>query len=109
MADFEKAIGELKQGNVGVVALSVDPIAEALKTKERQSITFPLAYGVNGPEFAAQTGAFFDERKGFLHATGFLLQPDGRLAAALYSTGAVGRYTATDLIALLDYLRKKPH
>ena len=66
-----------------VIALSADPLEEALKTQQRSSITFPLAYGVNGSEFAAQTGAFYDEQTGFLHATGFLVQPDGRLAGAV--------------------------
>ncbi len=59
-------------------------------------------------EFAAQTGAFYDANKDFLQAAGFLLGPEGRLVAALYSTGAVGCYTAADLLRLIDYLQKKP-
>jgi len=37
------------------------------------------------------------------------VQPDGRLVGAVYSTGAVGRYVATELIGLIDYLAKKSH
>lgn len=92
-----------------LLAFSVDALEEAQKTQERQSITFPLAYGVNGPNFAAQTGAFYDADKGFLHASGFLLQPDGRLAAAVYSTGAIGRYTPAEVLGMIDYMLKKGH
>ncbi len=93
---------------MAVVGLSVDPLDEARKTAERHHLTFPLGYGVNGPVFAAQTGAFFDEAKGYLQATGFVLQPDGLVAHAVYSTGPVGRYVASDVIGLIDYLSKTP-
>lgn len=92
-----------------LLAVSVDTLEEAQKTRERLGLTFALAYGVDGPAFAAQTGAFYDAGKGFLQACGFVLRPDGRLAAALYSTGAVGRYTAADLLALLDHAAQKGH
>ncbi|GAC1426429.1 MAG: hypothetical protein NVSMB6_26730 [Burkholderiaceae bacterium] len=92
-----------------LLAFSVDALEEAQKTQERQSITFPLAYGVNGPNFAAQTGAFYDADKGFLHAAGFLLQPDSRLAGAVYSTGAIGRYTPAEVLGMVDYTLKKAH
>ena len=91
---------------MALLALSVDPLEEARKTAERHGLTFPLGYGVNGPEFAAQTGAFFDETKRYLQATGFVLQPDGLVAHAVYSTGPVGRYDASDVIGLIDYLSK---
>lgn len=91
-----------------MVGLSVDPIEGARKTMQRRLISFPIAFGVNGSEFAAQTGAFYDTNKGFLQAAGFLLGPDGRLVAALYSTGAVGRYTAAELLRLIDYVEKNP-
>jgi alkyl hydroperoxide reductase subunit AhpC len=90
-----------------VVALSVDQIEGAQKTNQERSISFPIAFGVNGAEFAAQTGAFYDANKGFLQAAGFVLEPEGSVVAALYSTGAVGRYTAADLLRLIDYLEKK--
>ncbi len=93
---------------MALIAFSVDPLDEAKKTAERHRLTFPLGYGVNGQEFAAQTGAFFDESKGYLQATGFVLQPDGLIAQAVYSTGPVGRYVASDVIGLIDYLSKIP-
>ncbi len=34
----------------------------------------------------------------FLHATGFLLHPDGHVVNAVYSTGPIGRFTANDVL-----------
>ena len=107
MADFEKSIGEFAQRAVTVIGLSVDPLDEARKTVERGHLTFPIGYGVDGPEFASRTGAFYDEARGFLQATGFILQPGGVVAQAVYSTGPVGRYVAADVLGLIDYLVKR--
>lgn len=90
-----------------LLAISVETLEKAQETQQRLSITYPLAYGVNGPNFARQTGAFFDADKGFLHASGFLLQPDSRLAGAVYSTGGIGRYVSADVLGMLDSLMKK--
>lgn len=106
MADFEKNLGEFTARGVAVIGLSVDPLEEARKTVERAHLTFPVAYGIDGPAFASQTGAFYDATKGYLQATGFLLQPGGMVAQAVYSTGPVGRYVAADVLGLIDYLSK---
>jgi alkyl hydroperoxide reductase subunit AhpC len=73
---------------------------------ERLKRTYPWAYGIDGREFSARTGAFFDEAKGFLHATGFILDPDGRVREAVYSTGPIGRFTAGDALTLIGYMSK---
>ncbi len=90
-----------------MVAASVDTLENAQKTLERHKLTFPLAYGLNAKEVSARTGAFFDAEKGYIHATGFVIQPDGKIAGAVYSTGPTGRYTAAECLGLVDYLSKK--
>ena len=39
----------------------------------------------------------------FLHATGFLLDPEGVVDIAVYSNGAIGRLTADDSLQILEY------
>ena len=89
-----------------VIAASVDTIEDAQKTVDRHKLTFPVAHGLSAREFSQRTGAFFDDAKGFLEATGFLLRPDGVVATAVYSTGAIGRLTAADTLGMIDYLNK---
>jgi hypothetical protein len=85
----------------------VDTQEEAQKTVTRHKLTFSLAYGLNAKEFSARTGAFFDAEKGHVHATGFIIRPEGNVAGAVYSTGPIGRYTATECLGIIDYLAKK--
>jgi len=49
------------------------------------------------------TGAFFQPEKSFLHATGFIIDPQGKVVVAVYSSGPIGRLTATDCLALLKH------
>lgn len=100
---------EFTKRNVAVVGASVDPLEEAKKTIERTHLTFPVAYAMDAKQFSTLTGAFYDGQKGYLHAAGFLVRPSGKLAEAVYSTGAVGRYVASDVLGLFDYITKPGH
>ncbi|MGD1153225.1 MAG: hypothetical protein ABR911_10185 [Syntrophales bacterium] len=74
---------------------------------EREKLTFPIAYGLDVRAFAATTGAFFDDVRGYVHATGFILRPDGKVDEAVYSTGPTGRFTSADALFMIDYRTKK--
>ena len=106
MADFQQHLAEFTARGVKIVGASVDGEDEAKKTIERTKLTFPIAYGMDAKNFSAQTGAFFEPEKGYLHAAGFILAPDGKVAAAVYSTGPVGRYVAADCLGLVEYFKK---
>jgi peroxiredoxin len=107
LLDFEKSIDEFKNSNVEIIAASTDSEEDARKTAEKYSLTFKVGYGLDAAEVSAQTGAFYDKEKGHMHATGFVLAPDGMIANAVYSTGAVGRLAAADCLALVKYLSEK--
>ena len=53
----------------------------------------------------ARVGVAIAEK--FFHATGFILKPDGVVASAVYSTGPIGRFTAADALAVVNFLSKK--
>jgi peroxiredoxin len=107
LKDFANGMEEFNKEGIEVVAASTDPKEDAQKTAEEYGVTFKVGYGLNAVEVSAQTGAFYDKDKGHLHATGFILVPDGMIANAVYSTGAVGRLVAADCLALIRYLRDK--
>ncbi len=90
-----------------MVAASVDSLDDARKTVESNALTYPLGYGLNAREVAAATGAFFEEKRGIVHATSFVVAPDRTVANASYSTGPIGRLTAKDCIGLIDFRSKK--
>ena len=83
----------------------MDNLEDAQKMVERRKLTFPVAYGMDAKRFAGMTGAFYDDKKLFLHATGFIIRPDGIIEGAVYSTGPIGRLVAADTLMLIDYLK----
>lgn len=107
MADFQSHISDFDQKRIKVIAASADSLEDARKSVERKKLTFPIAYGLDARAFAAMTGAFFDDVRGYLQATGFILKPGGKVEQALYSTGPIGRFTPADVLSLIDYRIKK--
>ena len=90
-----------------MIAASVDPIEEARQTLDRYSLTFRIGYGLDVREIAAKTGAFFEGEKGFLHSTDFVIDPEGKVANAVYSSGAIGRLVPDDCLGMIRYLKEK--
>jgi peroxiredoxin len=107
LADFQKNLGDFEELGVRVVAASVEELADAKKTVAGQGLGFPVGYGLDALEIAARCGAFYDAEKKFLHATGFLLRPDGSVCIAAYSTGPIGRMTPADSLRLIKYYQKQ--
>ena len=81
MADFEKRHEEFARRGATVVGASADAFDDAQRTVERLALRMPLAYGLDAREFSTLTGAFFSDEKSFVHATGFVIDRDGRVVA----------------------------
>ena len=96
-----------KTENVDVVALSVDPPDKARETVEKLQLTFPVAYGLEVPRDAEKVGAFWEERRKIIHATGFILDSDKRVVDACYSIGPIGRITAADAVSHIQFFKKR--
>lgn len=103
MVDFEGRIGEFNKLNIQIMAASSDTLENAHKMKEEAKLSFTLGWGLNAQEVSEATGAFFDDKKNFVHATGFVINPEGKIVVASYSTGAIGRLTAADTLGLILY------
>jgi peroxiredoxin len=107
LADFQSRISDFDEKKIRVIAASADALEDARKSVERKNLTFPIAYGLDARAFAAMTGAFFDDVRGYLHATGFILRPDGKVDEAVYSTGNIGRFVSADALFMIDYRVEK--
>ena len=103
MAAFEKVQDRLRSEGIKVVAASTDPLEKARETVEEQSLSFPVGYGLPLKETARTLGAFYEERRQVLNSTGFLIKPDGTVAAAQYSSRSIGRLTWQDVVALVEF------
>jgi len=107
LADFQSRISDFDQIKIKVIGASADSLEDAQKSVERKRLTFPIAYGLDARAFAAMTGAFFDDVRAFIQATGFILRPDGKVDEAVYSTGRIGRFVPADTLSIIEYHIKK--
>jgi len=87
-----------------VLAASVDNEQDARRMVQETGVTFPVAYGLDPERMSELTGAFWETRRRILHATGFLIKPDGTLAHAVYASGPIGRYSASDVIKNFKFM-----
>ena len=81
----------------------MDTEEHARKTVEECGVTFPVGYGLD-PQFVSEaTGAFYQKDPGkrerpYLHATNFILQPDGKVYVSAYCSGPPGRIAWQDML-----------
>ena len=98
---------EFKNENAAVIALSVDPLDKAKEMVERTGATFPIGYGLKVPQDADKVGAYWEERRGIIHATNFTLGPDRKVLQACFATGPIGRIAAVDALSSIRGTKKR--
>lgn len=103
LAAFQRAAERLGGVGASVAALSVDDEPTTTELIAKHHLTFPVGYCADAKEIAAVTGAFVDPEGGFLQSTGFVLDPAGRVIVSVYSSGAIGRLVADDVVGLIRY------
>ncbi len=106
MAAFERAQDKLREDGITVVAASTDPLDKASGTVSELGLGLPVGYGLPLERTAATLGAFYEPKRGILHATGYLVKPDRTIAVAQYSSGPIGRLVWQDVLGLVQFYKK---
>ena len=107
LGGFQRASEKLAEAGIKVVALSVDDEATTVGTIEKYKLRFPMGHSADAHQVSALTGAYTNEEPRYLQSTGFLLDRDGRVLNAVYSSGPIGRLVADDVIGMVTYLKSK--
>lgn len=107
MAAFEAATAELEGEGIKVVGLSTDDEEHAAGTVEKLALGFPCGYGLPVEATAKTLTAFYETRRGILHATGFVVRPDATVNVAAYSSGPIGRLVVEDVLAAVRFAKKQ--
>jgi peroxiredoxin len=100
LAGFQKQLNELHALGAKVVAASVDPLDKAKEVAAE--LSFPLAYGVTRKQ-ADAIGAWWEERRGIVQPSEFIVGRDGKVVASTYSSGPIGRIDAADVVKLINF------
>lgn len=102
---FQRAGDRLAEVDGRVVALSVDDETTTRDLIAKHGLTFPVGHSADARAVAEATGAFVNPDPIFLQSTGFVLDPAGRVAVSVYSSGAIGRLVPDDVIGMIRYMR----
>lgn len=106
---FQSGLGKLADEDIGVVALSADPRAQARAFVAEHRLEFPVACEAPVDSVAEALGVYYDpsppDRPPHLHSAGFVLGPRGTVLLAVYSSGAIGRLVWQDVLGYVRYVR----
>ena len=89
---------------VKVVAASIDPLDKAKEVAAE--LSFPVAYGVTRA-MADRIGAWWEDRRGIIQPSEFVLDAAGKVRSATYSSGPIGRVDAADVVKLINFYDKQ--
>ena len=107
MADYQSHYSEFEKNDISIYALSTDSADNSKATVAKHGLAFPVLYGVDAASVAQAWGSYHDAGRNILHATGFILKPDGTILSATYSTGAFGRLVAREALAFIKYIKSQ--
>ena len=105
LAAFAQAAHILAEEGIRVVSVSVDDREKSEALVEKHKLGFPVAYGADARAVSAVTGAFVNDNPVCLQATGFVLNREGRVVTAVYSTRAIGRLMPDDVLNFVRHLK----
>lgn len=104
MAGFGRQYAELQALGVKVVAASTDALDKAKEVAAE--LPFPVAYGVTR-EQADRIGAWWEDRRGIVQPSEFVLDAKGTVRSSTYSSGPIGRVDAADVVKLINFYDKQ--
>ena len=100
MVGFEKLKSELAAVGASVFAASVDPLDKAQLVAAE--VSFPVGYGVTRAQ-ADSMGSWWEERRGIVQPSEFIIGAAGEVVTSSYSSGPIGRIEAADVIKLINF------
>lgn len=112
MVDFDTNALVLRNAGIKVVAGSVDSLEDAASIVNGMRIGYVRVLAeLDGHAVAESTGALLATGdRTFLHATGFLIDPEGNVAESVYASGPIGRFSCSDIlksVAFKNRMREK--
>ena len=106
---FQSGAEKFATEGIGILAASVDSLEKAKEIQKNTGATFPIAYGLPAKDTAEVIGAFYDATPAhtapYIHSTGFVLAPDGKVVVSVYSSSAIGRLAWQDVLGLVQYIK----
>ena len=104
LVGFEKEKSTLEAEGIKVIAASIDTGDEAKLVADE--VSFPIGQGVTRDQ-ARQIDAWWEDRRGIIQPSEFLLGDDGKVVSSSYSAGPLARMDAADVIKLVQLFERR--
>ncbi len=104
LVGFENEKNTFEDLNIKVFAASVDPEDKAQEVANE--VSFPVGFGA-GQEHRDLLGSWWEERRGLIQPSEFIIDSSGKVVASSYSSGPIGRIDAQDVIKMTNFLESK--
>ena len=101
MAGFAKLKDEFAALGIKVFAASVDPEEKSKPVVDE--LGFAVGHSVTRAQ-ADMLGSFWEERRQIIQPSEFVLNAEGKVMAASYSDGPLGRIDAADVIKMVSFV-----
>ena len=96
--------GPIRSRGIKVVAASVDSVEKTATLKEGLHVGYPMFAELDAHAVAEATGAHIQTGdRTFMHATCFLVDPEGVIVAASYASGPLGRMWAHEVLRSVQF------
>lgn len=103
MGGFSEQFSELQSLNTSIVGASTDNLENS--NAIAADLPFPIAHGVTR-EQADTLGSWWEDRRGLIQPSDFVLNHEGKVLSATYSSGPIGRLEAIDAIRFIKFQEK---
>ena len=104
LVGFENEKTSFEDLNIKVFAASVDPEDKAQEVAAE--VSFPVGFGA-GEEHRNLLGSWWEERRGLIQPSEFIIDSSGKVVTSSYSSGPIGRIDAQDVIKMINFLESK--
>lgn len=91
MADYNFVYDAFKASNVRVIGATVDSVEDVTAMSERLGLEFPVLAEIDRAQVVDGMGAYPLDRRGTYHPVNVILDENGAVDVASYSSGAIGR------------------
>lgn len=102
MAGLQAELEDFREEGVQIVTLSADDEEGARTMKEEEGLDFPVLHSLDVDEIRDRFGLYVEKKdRTHLQPAQLLVRPDGTIHLATYSSGKVGRLTASEVIEIV--------
>lgn len=104
MADHAQHFAAIEAAGGSVIAASVDDEEHAKEVADE--VPYPVAYGVTR-EQADQLGSWWEDRRGIIQPSEFMVNGEGGIMTSSYSSGPLGRLDPQDAVKMFNFMQSQ--